>query len=41
VLRDRYAARARRRVLDEFRLAGSVHAYLELYRELGEERAVA
>jgi len=40
-LRTRYAARARNRVLDEFRLDGSVHAYLELYRELGEERAVA
>ena len=41
VLRERYAARARLRVLEEFRRAGSVHAYLELYRELGEERAVA
>ena len=40
-LRTRYARRARQRVLEEFRLAASVHAYLELYRELGEERAVA
>jgi glycosyltransferase involved in cell wall biosynthesis len=40
-LRERYASRARRRVLEEFRLSSSVSAYLDLYRELGHQRAVA
>jgi polysaccharide biosynthesis protein PelF len=40
-LRARQARRARQRVLEEFRLSDSVQAYLDLYRELGQDRAVA
>lgn len=40
-LRTRHARRARQRVLEEFRLSDSVQAYLDLYRELGEDRAIA
>lgn len=40
-LRTRLARRGRQRVLDEFRLDGSVTAYLDLYRNLARMRAAA
>ena len=40
-MRQRYARRARQRVLEEFRLGDCVAAYLDLYRTLARAEAAA